>query len=203
MAILAILNSCVEKKTSKTKETSKPKTELKKVEETPKSKIISKEFKTKTGKTFIITEEKSSASISKITVTTKGFSEVNESLKMEDSDPFNYALVADVNSDGFDELYVITKGAGSGSYAKVYGFSSNKDKSVTPIYIPELSDDDFVYFFPNYMGHDSFYMEENKLMRKYKQYKKEDEQCCPTGKMKFLEYQLKLGESSWQLKLKK
>ena len=203
MAIIAALSSCEEKKTTETKEAPKPKTELKKVEETPQATIATKEFKTKTGKVFIIKEEKPSASISNITVTPKGFSEVNNPLKMEESDPFDYALVADVNSDGFDELYIITRGAGSGSYAKVYGFSSNKDKSVTPIYVPELSDKDFVHFFPNYMGHDTFYIEENKLMRKYKQYKKEDEQCCPTGEMKFLEYQLKPGEASWILELEK
>lgn len=203
MAIIAVLGSCKEKKTSESKEVPKPKTELKKVEKTPIETVATKEFKTKTGKTFIIKEEKSSASISKITVTTKGFAKVNETLKMEESDPFDYALVADINGDGFDELYIITKGAGSGSYAKIYGFASNSDKSVTPIYVTELSDKDFVHFFPNYMGHDTFYIEGNKLMRKYKQYKKEDEQCCPTGEMKFLEYKLKPGEASWNLELKK
>ncbi|RLD77654.1 MAG: hypothetical protein DRJ07_14375, partial [Bacteroidetes bacterium] len=164
MIMIALLSSCDQKKASETKEATKPETELKKVEETPKSETTSKEFKTKTGKTFIITEEKPSASISKITVTPKGFTEVNESLKIEDSDPFDYALVADVNGDGFDELYIITRGAGSGSYANVYGFSSNTDKSVTPIYVPELSDDDFVAIFKGYMGHDKFYVEGNKLL---------------------------------------
>jgi len=169
--------------------------------EAPQTTNTFKQFKTKSGKTFIITEEKPSASLSNITITPKGFSEVNDPLKMEESDPFDYALVADVNGDGFDELYIITRGAGSGSYASVYGFSSNKDKSVTPIYVSELSDDDFVKFFPNYMGHDTFYTEGNKLMRKYKQFKKEDKQCCPTGEVKILEYHLKMGESSWVLEI--
>lgn len=203
MIMIALLSSCDQKKATETKEATKPATELKKVEETPKSKTNSKEFKTKTGKTFIITEEKPSASISKITVTPKGFTEVNETLKMEDSDPFDYALIADVNNDGFDELYIITRGAGSGSYANVYGFSSNKDKSVTPIYVPELSDDQFVAIFKGYMGHDKFYVEGNKLLRKYPVYKKDDTNSNPTGGDKILEYKLKPGEASWILELKK
>lgn len=120
---------------------------------------------------------------------------------MEDSDPFDYALVADVNGNGFDELYIITRGAGSGSYANIYGFSSNNDKSVTPIYVPELSDDDFVVLFQGYMGHDKFYVEGNKLMRKYPIYKKEDTNSNPTGGDRIIEYQLNKGEASWILEI--
>lgn len=199
--ILVFLSSCDQKKVTETKEIPKQVTELKKLEETPKSKTIIKEFKTKTEKTFIITEEKPSASISKITVTPKGFLEVNKLLEMEDSDPFDYALVADVNGNGFDELYIITRGAGSGSYANIYGFSSNNDKSVTPIYVPELSDDDFVVLFQGYMGHDKFYVEGNKLMRKYPIYKKEDTNSNPTGGDRIIEYQLNKGEASWILEI--
>lgn len=201
--ILALLSACNQKKATETKEVTKPKTELKKVKGTAKTETSTKEFKTKTGKSFIVTEKKQSASISKITVTPQGFTEVNRELKMEESDPFDYALIADVNNDGFDELYIITRGAGSGSYAKIYGFASNKDKSVTPIYIPELTDNQFMKLFPNYMGHDTFYIEGNKLMRKYKQFKKDDEQCCPTGDIKFLEYKLTMGEASWILEITK
>jgi hypothetical protein len=122
-------------------------------------------------------------------------------MKMEESDPFDYALVADINNDGFDELYIITRSAGSGSYAKIYGFASNKDKSVTPIYIPELSDDDFVALFQGYMGHDKFYIEDNKLLRKYPVYEKEDSNSNPTGGDKIFQYKLKMGEASWILEI--
>jgi len=202
MAIISLLSSCDQKKATETKEAPTTETELKKAPDVPKKESQIKEFKTKSGKIFIIKEEKPSASISKITVIPKGFSEVNEPQQMEESDPFDYALIADVNGDGFDELYIITRGAGSGSYAQVYGFSSNKDKSVTPIYVPELSDDDFVATFKGYMGHDKFYVEGNKLLRKYPIYKKEDSNNNPTGGEKVLEYKLKAGENSWILELK-
>lgn len=204
MIVLALFSSCDQKKATDKKETPKAETKTETIKEVPKSNSIdSKEFKTKSGKVFLVKEEKPSASISKITVTPKGFTEVNEPLLMEESDPFDYALVADINGDGFDELYIITRGAGSGSYANIYGFSSNNDKSVTPIYVPELSDDDFVALFKGYMGHDKFYIEGNKLLRKYPVYKKEDTNANPTGGERILEYKLKMGEASWILEIKK
>ena len=203
MAVVALLSSCDQKKATETKEIQKKETKTEEVKQAPQSKTLTKEYKTKSGKTFIITEEKPSASISKITVTPKGFTEVNRPLKMEESDPFDYALIADVNKDGFDELYIITRGAGSGSYATIYGFSSNKDKSVTPIYVSEISKDDFTKIFFGYLGHDKFYVEGNKLMRKYPIYKKEDSNNNPTGGEKILEYKLTPGEASWVLEIKK
>jgi len=198
---IALLISCNQKKVSKKQENTK--TEIKTAKATPESKTPEREYKTKTGKSFIISEVKQSASISKITITPKGFTAVNRPLEMEESDLFDYALVADVNKDGFEELYIITRGTGSGSYAQVYGFASNKDKSVTPIYIPKLSDDDFVALFQGYMGHDKFYTEDNKLLRKYPIYNKEDSNNNPTGGDKIIEYELKEGESSWVLNIKK
>ena len=202
--ILAFLSSCDQKKASEKHEATKPEIKTETIKEVSEgSNDTSKEFKTKSGKVFIISEEKSSASISKITITPKGFTEVNRPLLMEESDPFDYALVADINGDGFDELYIITRGVGSGSYANIYGFSSNSDKSVTPIYVPELSEDDFIAIFKGYMGHDKFYIEGNKLLRKYPIYKKDDTNSNPTGGEKVLEYKLKPGEASWILELKK
>ena len=205
MIMLAVLASCGNKdKAAEKKEAPKadPKTEVVKKESSNKE-GVTKEFETKSGKVFLVTEEKPSASISKITITPKGFSESNNPIELGETDPFDYALVADVNGDGFDEIYVITRGAGSGSYAKIYGVSSNRDKSATPIYVPELSDDDFVKLFPGYMGHDTFYVEGDKLMRKYPVYKKEDSQNNPTGGERVLEYVLKPGEASWILEIKK
>ncbi len=200
---VTLLSSCNQKKSAESSTPVQKETETKTVETPKDDNVVSKEFKTKSGKLFIITEEKPSASISKITVTPKGFTEVNTPIVMEESDPFDYALVADVNNDGFDELYIITRGAGSGSYANIYGFSSNKDKSVTSIYIPELTDDDFAALFQGYMGHDKFYVEGNKLYRKYPVYKKEDTNANPTGGEKVLEYKLIMGEASWILELEK
>lgn len=121
---------------------------------------------------------------------------------IEEGDPLDNTFMADIDKNGFEELYLITRSAGSGSYAQIYGFASNNDKSISPIYVPELSDDDFVKLFQGYMGHDKFYIEDSKLLREYPIYKKEDTQNMPTGGNKTLEYQLKMGEASWELTIK-
>jgi len=198
LIILTLSTACDQKKPVKKTEEQEQKTDSKVVEVTEKS---DKEYKTNSGKIFIIKEDITSASLSKISIKPKGFEFSKDVIQMEESDPFDYALVADVNNDGFDELYIITRGAGSGSYANIYGFASNKDKSVSPIYVPELSDDEFVALFPGYMGHDKFYIEDNKLLRKYPVYKKEDSNDNPTRGEKVLEYNLKMGEASWILEI--
>ncbi len=203
ITVLSVLISCNPKKESQDKEIKDQKSESTEIKEAAKNVSQDKIYKTKTGMQFAVAEEKTSASLSKISVTPIGFTEVNETIQMEESDPFDYALIADVNNDGFDELYIITRGAGSGSYANIYGFASNTDKSVTPIYNPELSDDDFVTIFQGYMGHDKFYVQNDKLFRKYPVYKKEDSNANPTGGDKVLEYDLKIGESGWILEIKK
>jgi len=110
--------------------------------------------------------------------------------------------VADINSDGFDELYLITQSTGSGTYGTIYGFTSNNDKSITPIYIPKISEKDLKGNFKGYMGHDSIYISNNKLFRKYPVYKEEDANCCASGGDKSIQYILKKGESSWILGIK-
>ena len=74
---------------------------------------------------------------------------------------------------------------------------------MTPIYIPEISEKDLLPegVFYGYMGHDSIYISDNKIHRKFPIYKDGDANCCPSGGNKTLGYELKQGEASWILKL--
>jgi len=180
----------------------KEKIEIKSVKNPKNIQTVIHENRTNTDKVFIVKEEKLSSSISKIIITTKGFTEVNEPIQMEETDPLFQTLVADINSDGFDELYIITQSTGSGTYGTIYGFASNNDKSITPIYIPKISEKDLKGNIKGYMGHDSIYISNNKLLRKYPIYKEGDANCCPSGGDKSIQYILKKGESSWILEIK-
>ncbi len=160
-----------------------------------------KEYKTKTGKGFVVDQE-GEGSLVTVKITPKGF-EHAEPIVLKDIDPVSKVFLADLNHDGFEEIYIVTTAAGSGSYAGLYGYSSNNDKSVTPITIPEVSKKDLAGSFKGYMGHDSFYVENGKLYRKFPVYKKGDSNANPTGGDKVAEYILKPGEASWKLVLKK
>ena len=159
------------------------------------------EIKTNTGKAFWVETQAEGSGLMDITISAKGYGENDETWHLEGTDPLTNSFIADLDSNGFDELYLITTSAGSGSYATIYGYASNKDKSVTPIYIPEISENDLKKggLFEGYMGHDSIFIVGAALKRAFPKYEEGDANCCPTGGKTILTYKLKAGEASWQL----
>jgi heat shock protein HslJ len=81
----------------------------------------------------------------------------------QDRDPISDVFTADLDGNGFDEIYIITTAAGSGSYGTILGFASNKDKSLSMIHFPDVREGDET--FEGYMGHDTFTIEGRKLVR--------------------------------------
>ena len=68
-----------------------------------------KEYRTKTGKTIVVSETHLvGRSLSTIEISTKGF-EHNYAETYEDRDPISDVFVADLDGNGFDEIYVITR----------------------------------------------------------------------------------------------
>ncbi len=211
LMVMALLVSCNDKQKKEVKEDVKKvektvdKTAEKVSDETKKGvKKVSDLFKTyttKSGKKFVIVQEGDGGSLQTIKITPEGF-EYSEPYVLKDIDPVEKIFIADVNKDGFEEIYIETRGAGSGSYANLYGYISHKDISVTPIYIPEISEKDLKGKFKGYQGHDEFYVKDGKLYRKFPVYKEGDSNANPTGGEKVLEYVLKSGEATWQLVVK-
>lgn len=204
LIFIILLSACVKNPSDKP-EVEEPKATTKTVKESPKNAlIVSKEFKTKTGKSFVVSEKRPSASISNISIIASGFTVVNDTLYLEESDPISQIYITDLNKDGFDEIFIITQSKGSGSYATIYGFSSNNDKSVSGIIVPEISQSDLAEgaIFNGYQGHDSIYVSKKKLIRKFPIFKEEDKNCCPSGGDKTIQYVLKPGENYWRLEVK-
>ena len=160
-----------------------------------------KEYKTQCGKTIIISETHPvGQSLSKIEIRTKDF-ENNYLETYEDKDPISDVFLADLDGNGFDEIYIITTSAGSGSYGKILGFSSNKDKSLSMINFPEIQKGDII--FKGYMGHDTFKIEDQKLVRTFPKYNEGNTNQNPNGGTQKLIYGLSPGEAMWQLKIEK
>ena len=168
-----------------------------------KSAVKSTEYKTKSGKKFIVHIDHSlSASISYVQVETSGFEEVNATNAIGEIDPVEEVFLADLDNNGFEELYLLTRSAGSGSYGNIYGFASNKDKSATPIYIPKFSKKQMQKggLFEGFMGHNKFSIEDNKLINTFPVYLTTDTNANPTGGKRKIVYQLSAGEANWILK---
>jgi hypothetical protein len=161
----------------------------------------SKEYKTKTGKTIIISvTHPVGRSLSTIEISTMDFEHHYPEI-YEDRDPISDVFVADLDGNGFDEIYIITTSAGSGSYGNVLGFASNKDKSLSMINFPEIQEGD--RNFEGYMGHDTFKVENQKLVRIFPIYNKGDTNQNPSGGSRKLIYGLYPGEAMWQLRIEK
>lgn len=109
------------------------------------------------------------------------------------------AEVADLNADGSPEVYVYVNSAGSGSYASLVAFSANRRKSLSEIHLPPLEARKGTA--RGYQGHDAFAVVENRLIRRFPVYRRDDVQARPTGGMRQLQYMLVKGEAGWRLKL--
>jgi|APGre2960657404_1045060.scaffolds.fasta_scaffold94201_1 hypothetical protein len=126
------------------------------------------EVTTKTGKFILIKEtHPNGMSLTDIEISFKDDS--TTLMKLTDKDPVFKTFVSDLDNNGYDEVYIITVAAGSGSYGNVHGFASNKDKSFSMVYLPEVEEKDMQSggYFEGYQGHDLFEIMGTQLTRSF------------------------------------
>ena len=140
-------------------------------------------------------------SINQLTIIPSGLSEQQGPLKVEIDGSVINAEIADLDANGFPEIYIYVTSAGSGSYGSLVGYAVNKGKSMSDIYLPPVSDDP--KHNKGYMGHDQFAVVEGTFVQRFPIYKDADTNAQPTGKTRQLQYKLKAGEAGWVLRLDK
>lgn len=143
---------------------------------------------TKSKKEFVITEDETSASISDISVIGNGFDGFNDPIILGETDPLENQFIADLDNDGFDELYLITRSVGSGSYAELFGIASLNDKSYTAIKIVQPDSKDAIM--QGYRGHDTYTVTDNVLQRKFPVYDTDATNSEPGNTQALIEYKL-------------
>ncbi len=141
------------------------------------------------------------SSINRLTVTPAGLQVDNRPAVVEADGSVTGAEVADLDSDGFPEVYVYVTSAGSGSYGSLVAFAVNKGKSMSSIYLPPLDEDPKLA--EGYMGHDEFAVVENTLVRRFPLYRAGDSNAAPSGRTRQLQYRLAAGEAGWVLRLER
>ena len=137
------------------------------------------------------------SSINRLWIQLKGLSLSNEIFEAELDGSAYRAEVADIDGNGWPEVYVFARSAGSGSYGSLVAYAVNNGRSATPIYLPPLDQNPEVL--PGYMGHDRFSVEENRLLRRFPLYLNSDANAAPSGGTRALHYRLEPGESGWIL----
>jgi len=165
-------------------------------------KIEISQYQTQSGKQFIVYADYSKgASICDLKIETKNFTEVNTIHKLGLTDPLKDVFITDLDKNGFEEIYIVTTSAGSGSYSNIYGIASNKGKSATPIYVlppnkQQLAKDGLL---EGFRGHNKISLESGELLNTFPIYKKDDLNYKPTGNSKEVKYRLIAGEAGWIL----
>lgn len=165
--------------------------------------ISVKEYFTSSDKKFILyVDHSQGASICNVKVETQNFTNSNTIYELGNIDPINNVFIADLDNNGFQEIYIVTTSAGSGSYNNIYGFASNKDKSATPIYVPEITTEllEKGNLFEGYRGHNSFTVENAVLLNSFPIYNSNDSNSSPTGGERHISYKLIPGEAGWILR---
>ena len=141
---------------------------------------------------YLVREDKSlGQSVSRITVIAMD-STHTDSLNLGDKDPVQSGMLADLDENDQDELYLVTTSAGSGSYAHISGFMRDEQNKLVAIEVPEVTPEDQTKGrrFEGYMGHDTVFIHKNKLVRKFPKYKPGDSNDKPTGGNKEIKYSL-------------
>lgn len=139
------------------------------------------------------------ASGNTVRITPTGLAIDNSPIEQEIDGVVTGAQVADINVDRSPEIYVYVTAPGPEKRRSLVAYSANKKKSLSAIYLPELTEH------PNaakgYQGHDDLAVVEGVFMRRFPIYGKGGDPAAPTGKTRQLQYKLKPGEAGWVLKL--
>ncbi len=102
--------------------------------------------------------------------------------------------IGDLNNDNYPEVLVYFTSVGSGSYGSIIAYSVNNGKSMSQIYLPDLSGNKEIS--KGYMGHDEFAMVENTFVQRFPIYNPGDSNAEPTGGTRQIQYKLVDGEAS-------
>lgn len=151
------------------------------------------------GKVGFRLQATSGSSLNTLTLTAIGLEVTREPQLIELDGSAYLAELADLDSDGWPEVYVYVSSAGSGSYGSLVAYAVNNGKSATPIHLPELADHPQAA--QGYQGHDEFRVVENRLVRRYPVYTATDTNAAPSGGTRQLQYRLVAGEAGWRLEI--
>jgi hypothetical protein len=138
------------------------------------------------------------SSINTLTITPSGLKQHNVVITREADGTVIKAEVGDLDANGFPEIYVYVQSAGSGSYGSLVAYASNKNLSLSEIYLPPVADNALLS--KGYMGHDEFQLVENTFAQRFPLYDEKSTNSNPSGKLRQLHYRLQAGEAGWKLK---
>ena len=153
------------------------------------------------GRVSFVLQATTGSSLNTLAVTPGGLEHDSETRRVELDGTAYLAELADLDANGWPEVYVYVSSAGSGSYGSLAAYAVNNGKSATPVYLPPLEQTPALA--DGYMGHDEFRVVENRLVRRFPLYGPADTNAEPSGGTRQLQYRLEAGEAGWVLAVDK
>ena len=107
------------------------------------------------------------------------------------------AEIADLDANGFPELYVYVNTSETDRYGRLVGYAVNRGKSMSEIFLPPVSEN--AKLRQGYRGQDEFAVVESTFVQRFPIFRAGDSK--PSGKIRQLQYKLRQGEAGWILRL--
>jgi hypothetical protein len=163
-----------------------------------------REYFLKNRKSFTVLQSPESNYLVNVYISGNGFPDSKDTVFFDEIELIDTVIVADINNDGFEEIYLFTRGFFPGAYDHVFGVTSDEDKSYKEIFFNPLQPDDFSEngIFNGYQGQDVYTMENNLIKRTFPVYNKGDFYNNPSRGYRSLYYTLEKTESGYFFKLK-
>lgn len=136
----------------------------------PVSEPITREMVTRTGKKWLVHQTPlSDPTYVNVSVESKGFDHDQSPIDLGEIDPVVQVKLADLDKDGFEELYLATQSAGPEAFGTMYGFYSDQDRDVLLVSYEGASPYTMKEGGPyeGYQGGDSFLFGENSLVNSF------------------------------------
>ena len=149
------------------------------------------------GVTFQV-ESPNDSSINQVIVRANMSGDSLGQMQVEADGTITNVEIEDLNADGYPEIYVYVTSAGSGSYGSLIAYASNRNKSLSEIYLPSIEDSPEIS--QGYMGHDEFAVGEGTFIRRFPVYREGDTNAQATGGARQIQYKLEAGETGWVLR---
>ena len=162
---------------------------------------VTKEFTMGKGKKFVIVETKPAISVSNYTISGVGFRNSEDTIKYPLKDPMSTVFKADLDKNGYNEIYIITKASGPGYFLDILGVTSMEDNTFSEIIINKITEEDTKRdnMFSGYMGNDTIYLTDERIIREFPVYKSSDYNNLPKGGRRKIIYLLTPSDKKYEL----
>ena len=130
-----------------------------------------------------------------VTITPAGLAAANKPVTRKIEGMVGDAELADLDGDGAKELLIYVFTPGTGQYGEVVAYSTNCNKSLSEIVVLSPGEKALA----GYGGHDEWKPGKRGLVRRFPIYREGDAGAAPTGGRCSIIYELRQGETVWQL----